>query len=446
MAQLMVFLLILISPLRAQESNKKMDSLFLNLSKVTLGPVNSADEKKAIYTIDLEESQITRTMLKEVYKNAFDLYKKGDFSGAKQLTKQILNIDPDFQDAQILQKAAIELKGSPRPLFSEHKFAEDKFEEGMSLYREGRLVEAANRLQEVVKLSPYNLRAAYWLKKCHLRLAHQHFVRGRIYYEKHNYRKALDQWYSALVLNPRYPHLQEAIQRDELQAKNRDMNTKLEAALTLYSEGQTTQALQILDGVLAYEPTNRKVRRLMGQIRAEMASQHVADGRELYRQGHFNQAITQWKRATDYGYDTEAADQLIARAKEAIRNQAQERRRAVDLAQKRKEAALAAAKDKAAEKLKEKTAQSSASVSQTTSAQSSPSESSSPVPLQTGAVSEDAKKSSEQHYLSGVIYYEKSDYQQARNEWVLAKQLNPENSDAAAGLEKIDKLYNNGGL
>lgn len=446
MAQLMVFLLILISPLRAQESNKKMDSLFLNLSKVTLGPVNSADEKKAIYTIDLEESQITRTMLKEVYKNAFDLYKKGDFSGAKQLTKQILNIDPDFQDAQILQKAAIELKGSPRPLFSEHKFAEDKFEEGMSLYREGRLVEAANRLQEVVKLSPYNLRAAYWLKKCHLRLAHQHFVRGRIYYEKHNYRKALDQWYSALVLNPRYPHLQEAIQRVELQAKNRDMNTKLEAALTLYSEGQTTQALQILDGVLAYEPTNRKVRRLMGQIRAEMASQHVADGRELYRQGHFNQAITQWKRATDYGYDTEAADQLIARAKEAIRNQAQERRRAVDLAQKRKEAALAAAKDKAAEKLKEKTAQASASVSQTTSAQSSPSESSSPVPLQTGAVSEDAKKSSEQHYLSGVIYYEKSDYQQARNEWVLAKQLNPENSDAAAGLEKIDKLYNNGGL
>ncbi len=341
-------LLLFLSPACAQDNNKNMDALFLNLSKVTLGPVNSKEEKKAITTVDLEESQITRTMLKEVYGNAFDLYQKGDFSGAKQLTSKILAIDPDFGDAQILQKASIELKGSPRPLFSEHKLSVDRFAEGMSLYREGRFVEAEARFKEVVKLSPYNLKAIYWLRKCRLKLAREHFVRGRIYYQKHQYQQALDQWYSALVLNPRYPHLQEAIQRVEMDAKNRDMNTKLEAALTLYGEGQTTQALNVLDQVLAYEPMNRKVRRLMGQIRSEMANQHVSAGRDLYRQGHFNQAIAEWKRATDYGYDTEAADQLIARAKESIRGQEEASKRAANFSENKNNEAWAVANKNAA--------------------------------------------------------------------------------------------------
>ena len=434
--------LLISSALYAQDSDKKMNALFLNLSQVTLGPVSSKEEKKAIDTVDLEQSQITRAMLKEVYRSAYDLYKKGDFVGAKRLTAQILTIDPNYQDAQILQNAAIDLKGSPRPLFAEHKLAVDKFDEGMDFYRQGRLVEAENRFKEVVQLSPYNIKAKFWLKKCRFKLAHEHFVRGRIFYQKRQYKEALDQWYSALVLNPRYPHLQEAIQRVEMQQKNRDMNKKLEAALTLYGEGQTDEALKILDQILSYEPSNAKVRSLMGQIRSEMANQHVVAGRDLYRQGHFNQAIAQWKRATDYGYDTESSDQLIAQAKDAIVKRHQELKAEEKAALKRREEAIAAAKKKAEQrKEKKKSVQTaSASVSsQTAQGSSTP-------PLQTAAVSEEDKKAAKRHYLLGVQYYMQHNYEQAKNEWILAKKYDPENSDAAAGLEKIDQIYNKGGL
>ncbi len=427
--------------LYAQNDDRKMKDLFLNLSQVTLGPVNSVEEKKAIDTVDLEQSQITRSMLKDVYRNAYDLYKKGDFVGAKRLTSQILAIDPDYQDAQILQNAAINLKGSPKPLFAEHKLAVDKFDEGMEFYREGRLVEAENRFKEVVQLSPYNIKAKFWLKKCRFKLAHEHFVRGRIFYQKRQYQQALDQWYSALVLNPRYPHLQEAIQRVEMQQKNRDMNKKLEAALSLYGEGQTDEALKILDQILSYEPSNNKVRSLMGQIRSEVANQHVVAGRDLYRQGHFNQAIAQWKRATDYGYDTESADQLIAQAKDAIINRRKELKAEEEAARKKKEEMIAQAKKKAAEKKKQQTAQTSSVSSSTQTAQASTAP-----PLQTAQVSEEDKKASKQHYLLGVEYYMNHNYEQAKNEWILAKKYNPENSDAAAGLEKIDQIYNKGGL
>ena len=55
-----------------------------------------------------------------------------------------------------------------------------------------------------------------------------------------------------------------------------------------------------------------------------------------------------------------------------------------------------------------------------------------------------AKQQSEQAYLSGVIYYQKGDYEKARDKWLNAKQLDPSNTDASAGLEKIEKLYGAG--
>ncbi len=53
----------------------------------------------------------------------------------------------------------------------------------------------------------------------------------------------------------------------------------------------------------------------------------------------------------------------------------------------------------------------------------------------------DARRQSQQHYLSGVIYFQQGDYVKARDEWVLAKQDDPSNQDASAGLERVDAVY-----
>jgi len=58
-------------------------------------------------------------------------------------------------------------------------------------------------------------------------------------------------------------------------------------------------------------------------------------------------------------------------------------------------------------------------------------------PLRAG---DDDKRKSEQHYLSGMIYYQAQDYEKARAEWRLAQQLDPTNPDAPAGLSRIDRL------
>lgn len=55
------------------------------------------------------------------------------------------------------------------------------------------------------------------------------------------------------------------------------------------------------------------------------------------------------------------------------------------------------------------------------------------------------ERDAQQKYLEGVIYYQKGDYEKARECWTQARVLAPAGSDAgknaAAGLERIAKLY-----
>ena len=319
---------------------KDTEGLFLDMSKLNLGTITSEEDKKRyIYTIQLEKARITRRTLKGVYENAFDLYQKGEFEAAKELTSRILAIDPSYEDASILQRASIDLKGSTKPRYSERKLIEDKFEEGMALYRQGRLVEASSRWDEATKLAPGNLKARYWLRKARNELADEHFRRGKKAYAQRRLREALDQWYAALVLNSRYPRLSDTIAKAEAEARDQDSNEKLQTALNLYSQGQTAESLKMLDQVLETGPGNVKAQKLMAEIRSEMANQHVAQGRRHYETRRYDEAIGEWKKAVAYGYEPRSADQLIARAKEQSKREDSARKRAAEEAKEKAELA-----------------------------------------------------------------------------------------------------------
>ncbi|NNN07456.1 MAG: tetratricopeptide repeat protein, partial [Elusimicrobia bacterium] len=59
-------------------------------------------------------------------------------------------------------------------------------------------------------------------------------------------------------------------------------------------------------------------------------------------------------------------------------------------------------------------------------------------------VSDSAKQQSQQAYLAGMVYFQQGNYEKARDQFMLAKQLDPGNPDAAAGLDRIEKLYGGG--
>lgn len=419
------------------------EGLFLDMSKLNLGTISSEDDKKKyIYTIQLEKARVTRKTLKNVYENAFDLYKNGQYEAANDLTRKILAIDPGYSDASILNRATIDLKGSTKPRVSEKRLIEERFEEGMALYRQGRLVEAAQRWEECSKLAPSNLKSHYWLRKARTEMAEEHYRKGRQAYRQHRLREALDQWYAALVLNPRYPRLTQELAKVEAESREQDANEKLQAALNLYSQGLVLESLKMLDSVLESGPGNVKAQKLQAEIRAEVANQHVAEGRRYYETRRYDKAIAEWKHAVDYGYDPKSADQLIARAKEQTRREAAAKARAAEAAKAREEDARKQKEEEAAAlaeaKKREEEEKAKAAAGGQTQAGTSQA---APPPQQS---TESNKQASQQAYLEGVIYYQKGDFEKARDKWLHSKQLDPSNSDAIAGLEKIDKLYGAG--
>lgn len=55
-------------------------------------------------------------------------------------------------------------------------------------------------------------------------------------------------------------------------------------------------------------------------------------------------------------------------------------------------------------------------------------------------VTADEHRMSMQRYLNGVLSYQKGDYLRARREWSAAVDLDPSNTDARSGLDKLDQL------
>ncbi len=412
--------------------------VFLDLSKVQLGPVTSTKEKdQFLYTVQLEKSRMTRHMLEVVYDNAFQLYQSGDFKGARELTKKILDIDPNWTRASMLYSAATTLQGSRRPGAAENRFMNDRFQEGMVLYRDGQLAQAEAKWKQAVELSPYNLKVRYWLHRVRHELAGLHFERGERAWRQHRLSDALDQWYSALVLDPRYPRLAAVISQAESDHRKEVANHRLQEALALYGEGKIPEALSRLDAVLAQTPGNPRVERLMGELRHEMADQHLDQGRRYYGQRRYAQAISEFKIAVKYGYDPGTADALIA---QVLETKIREKDEAVAAAKARKKRQEQKAKAESEEAKKEEDLKKKelAPVKPAPVA---------PVAISTGpaVITPEAKRLSQQHYFAGIIAFQKGDYQEARRQWTLAKQYDPSNSDAQAGLERIDRIYSEGG-
>lgn len=448
---LAALLLLAAAGARAQEASapkvKDTESLFLDMSKLKLGTVTSEDDKKKyIYTIQLEKARLTRKTLKIVYENAFDLYKQGQFEEANELTRKILAIDPGYEDASILNRATTDLKGSLAPAVSERHLLDDRFEEGMSLYRQGRLAEAAEKWDEVSKLSPGNLKSRYWLKKARGEMADEHFRRGQKAYKQHRLRETLDQWYAALVLNPRYPRLTAAIAKVEAEEREQEANEKLQTALNLYSQGLVLESLKMLDQVLEAGPGNVKAQKLQAEIRAEVANQHVAEGRRLYESRQYEKAISEWKAAVEYGYDPKSSDQLVARAKEQIRREETARKRAAELEKERAENAKKKKEEdeKAAAEAKKKAEEDKAKAAADAKAAATTATASNSNAAPAAPASDNAKQQSQQAYLSGMILFQQGNYEKAREEFLRAKQLDPSNPDAISGLERIEKLYGAG--
>lgn len=418
-----------------QQPARSEESLFLDLQKTGLDSMNDLEEKKKfLETVRLEKAKIQDTMLEDIYENAFDYYRHGKYEDAKDLAAKILSIDPNFKDAQMLLDASNQLRGSPRPAMSEKAMIEDRFKDALSYYNEGRIVEAHDKMEEVVKLAPNNIKAKYWLSRMNEDLNDYYFQRGMDAYKQNDLKGALDNLYSALLIKPRDGRTVEWVSRVENELRQQRANDRLKEALEFYAQGNLAQAYSGLQRALEVQPGDSKAAKLLAEVKQEIENGFLDSGRKLYGQRKYTDAIAEWDKAKPYADDMSYIDKLIKRANQQMKLEAAaKKRRAEEAARRAKEeadrrAAEEAAKEKAAEEAK-----------QTGMAMQQQAEEQKPA-----AVTQEDKIAARQHYLNGLKYFQNSNYDKARDEWTIAKQLDPSNPDVQAGLKRIEQILAGG--
>ncbi|MFH1619801.1 MAG: hypothetical protein ABIG11_07835 [bacterium] len=417
------------SGLSAQQKAKRgsEESLFLDMRKIELGTLSGLEEKRHyLATIQLEKQRIQARMLRGVYENAFELYKSGNFENTRELTSRILSIDPGFSDASLLLQASNQLQGSARPVVSERLMIEDRFRDGLSLYQQGRLVESARRLEEVLKLAPGNLKARYWLNKVNEEISEDHYRRGQEAYSRLRLKEALDQWYAALLLKPNDPRLVSLISSAENELREEEANQALQNALDLYGRGRLVEAYEGLRKVLTIQPGDPKTVKIMAEVRSEIAGKHIAEGKKFYGMRRYDAAIGQWKKAREYASDPGYCDQLTGRAREQMKREEEDKKHRAD-EDARQNAAEASALDRERE---------AALRRQRRENREKPAAA---LPVST-AVTEESRRAAQSHYLEGLKHFQNANLEKARDEWSIARQFDPGNPDVEAGLKRIDQM------
>lgn len=441
----------------------KEEGMLLDLSKISMGTLNDVEEKKQyLSTVQLEKQRIQNYTLRMVYENAYLLYKHGDYQRAQEMAQTILSIDPNFKQAQTLAKQAQHM--GAYGTISEAQVIEAKFQETIRLYDSGRLVEANDKLNEILTIQPGNSKAAAWKRKIDYDIAKEYARRGDAAYEKGDYQAALDAWYNSLLMRKEDSKLVSKIAETENKLRKQQVEESMKQALDFYNKGQYVESYAVFERISKIQPGDARVQKYMSQLKNEIAAGYYNAGNKSYNASRFDQAVSYWTNAKKWGADSATMDGLIKRARNAkenrLRVQQQQAVQAEQKAQQAKEAAKKA-EEQAAKQNQENLDDDPIETvtvddnipgfgggslipgAKGGSASGNPLDPNEALPSigsTASRVSAEASAASRAKYIEGLDAFNQDDYERARAAWIVAKQLDPGNSDADLGLRKVEEL------
>ncbi len=451
-----IFILLLVCaniPLFAQQphislrESGKEAGMMLDLQKISLGTLSNVEQKKQyLSTVQLGKQRIQNYTLRMVYENAYELYKRGDYQRAAEMANVILSIDPNLTQAQTLAREASRM--AAYGTISEAEIVRMKYEDGITLYKAGRLVEARNKFEEILVLRPNETQAKKWIERIDDDIASEHTRRGYYAYKNGDYEEALNQWYSVLMIKKEDPELTAKIAEVEGKLKQEELQTTLNRAFSYYSEGKLLESYNEFEKALEIQPGETKTQRFAMQLKEEIAENYYTAATKAYNSKKYSTAINNWTEAKKWGYNKADINSLIKKAK-------REQQEYIKKTSSKKTTTKAQEDMHTYEEINinrtvtiAPDGQETVTIEEEKITQTIPVVSPSDFPTRTltdkpGVITEEARQASIEKYKTGLIYYKEGNYEKAKENFEAARQLNPENSDAVLGLKRIEERYNN---
>jgi len=423
----------------------KEEGMILDLNKISLGTLNDVEEKKQyLSTVQLEKQRIQNYMLRQVYEDAYTLYRRGDYQRAQEMAQTVLSIDPNFTQAATLARQASHMGAYGTT--SEAEVIDAKFQEAQRMYDSGRLVEANEKLDEILTIQPHNSQAQAWKRRIDKDIAQEYARRGDVAYAKQDYQKALDNWYNTLMIRKHDPALVNKIAQTENLLRKQQVKDSMEQAMDFYNKGQYLESYYVFERITKIQPGDQRVQKYMGQLKDEIAQGYYDAGNKSFSAHKYDTAVNYYTNAKKWGADSAKMDQLIKQARnakeDALRRKQLAAQKAAEDALKQKEAATPEPEEPIETQFVEDT-----NLNPLTPGASGKPSANVPDNNTTGdgiggpasRVSEEAREASRQKYNEGLEAFNQDDYERARQAWIVAKQLDPGNTDADMGLRKVEE-------
>lgn len=407
---------------------KDESSVLLSLGNEGLDKINDLEEKKKFLgMIDIEKQKIQDYVLKSIIDNAYELYQNGDYRGANNLAKKVLSIDPGYEEAKIISEASKDSDGKTGANVGKISM-EDQLQKALSLYQQGEVLDAYRQMGAITRLSPNNVKAKYWYKKIEADLKDYYMTKGDDAYSANDKKTALTMYYKAMEYSPNDSSILTKISQLEAEIRNDRVNEKLKRALDIYASGNLEESYKVLQEAISINPADERTNKLFYELKSEIVNKYVAEGDEFYKKKQYNSSIKSFTKALAYADSPTKIERMINNVKDTMKKEEERKKRIADEKKKREEER----KKKKEEEAKQKDLAAESTSSSTSAAN------------QKSIITEQNRISAQQHWQNGVKYLQSGDYQKAKDELLIAKKLDPSNSDVDAALKRIDQILSGG--
>lgn len=452
MKKLIVLFLVCSTPVWAQQPHNtlretgKEAGMMLDLQKISLGTLSNVEQKKQyLSTVQLGKQRIQNYTLRMVYENAYALYKRGDYQRAAEMANVILSIDPTLTQAQTLAREASRM--AAYGTISEAEIVRMKYDDGITLYKAGRLVEAKNKFEEILVLRPNETQAKKWIERIDEDIAAEHTRRGYYAYKNGDYEEALNQWYSVLMIKKDDAELNAKIAEVEAKLKQENLQATLNRAFSYYSEGKLIEAYNEFDRALQIQPGELQTQKFLIQLKEEIATKYYTNATTAYNSKKYSTAITNWQEAKKWGYNKADINSLIKKAQRAQEEVKKSSYKKVQVQTVQEEGGHIYEEININRNVTiGPNGEENITIEEETITKTIPNPSSSfPTKALTekpGVITEEARQASIEKYKAGLLYLNEGNNEKAKENFQAALQLNPENSDAALGLKRVEERYN----
>lgn len=277
---------------------------------ITYSPGRSREKRAtASEAIALEYQKRSRITAESFYAQAMDYYSGGNLAEALANLDRALVWDPEYTEALSMYDQIKEEKRK--------RDAEIYYNRGLELYNQANFMDAITQFERCLEIDPENSLARKWQENAFTALVEvqkakyarkqqekgqevsELMKKGVSFYSKGEYFKAEARFREVLALDPQNAEAKDYLARSEKARKDKAADY-LRKAEAFRAKGDYPKALDAYQKALEYEPSSPEAQKGLAEAKEEaarLASEHLAQGKTLYRKGDLSGAEEEFRTA-----------------------------------------------------------------------------------------------------------------------------------------------------